>query len=55
MYARLYYIIGKFYCFRVFVCSLVNENIVRIFRIGKKDIGGIGNIIVVFDFDKVGN
>lgn len=45
----------KFYCFRAFVCSLANENTVRIFRIGKKDTGGIGNITAAFDFDKVGN
>lgn len=37
------------------MCSLANENTVRIFRIGKKDTGGIGNITAAFDFDKVGN
>lgn len=37
---------------KAFVCSLANENTVRIFRIGKKDTGGIGNITAAFDFDK---
>ncbi|XP_048767458.2 transducin beta-like protein 2 [Ostrea edulis] len=37
---------------KAFVCSLSNENTVRIFRIGKKDTGGIGNITAAFDFEK---
>lgn len=37
------------------MCSLANENTVRIFRIGKKDTGGLGNITAAFDFEKVGN
>ena len=41
------------YVYRAFIGSLYRENNIRVFKIGKKDDGSIGNIQGAFDFPEV--
>lgn len=39
--------------FRAFIVSLANRNSVRVYRLGKKEDGSVGNITAALDFSQV--